>query len=176
MLIRDGSETFTPIKMKQILKQYSSHWRKLFAFTERYLPLQKVICPYRKLFALTESYLPLQKAICLYRQLFAFTEISVLNKGCGNTLGRISDSCFWYIWLNIRNTNNYEISEVKCHLIFTFYLLKITFPNLPSRHETRSCFDFRELTTERHITCLDFAVRYLQLTSEYHHFKGRKST
>jgi len=34
MLIRDGSETFTPIKMKQVLKHESFRWRILFALTE----------------------------------------------------------------------------------------------------------------------------------------------
>jgi hypothetical protein len=34
MLIRDGSENFTPIKMKHILKQDSTPWRNQFAFTE----------------------------------------------------------------------------------------------------------------------------------------------
>jgi len=29
--------------------------------------------------------------------------------------------------MNIRNTNNYEISAVKCHLIFVFYFLKLRF-------------------------------------------------
>jgi hypothetical protein len=76
--------------------------------------------------------------------------------------------------MKIKNTKNYGVSLVKCHLILAFYLWKIASLNWSTCQAIHPCIYDRQ---RQHKTCPP-TLRCVKfpLSSEYHHVKGPTGT